>query len=126
MFVVPRVLIHLRYRRQLGIAASAYPNVKAELVRIEEERLHQLIAASRSVVIDYKLGTNSGLMTLAASYGTPIMTSNPQMASDLWRNYGVKCFPLSAISAKEFGGTRSSVTIERVAKRLNQKIRKIL
>ncbi|WP_342075681.1 glycosyltransferase [Yoonia sp. SS1-5] len=63
------------------------PNITVLPRFLTNPEVNALIAKARSVVIDYPV-TNSGVATLAAALGTPIVFSDQQMAQDFATDYG--------------------------------------
>lgn len=104
------------YGERLQDICSTLDNVNYMPSFVSDFEMHSFVCQCRSVIIDYAEGINSGVATLAISYGRPMFISASKMREDIKKIYGVESKDL-----KEFpnlaSGSYSDLSIDRVAKR---------
>lgn len=115
------------YGAQLRQAASEIQRdhglaIKLRLLTLSEEEMHRLVADAECVLATYEKGLNSGILTLAATYGTPVFTNMAHLSTDMRRLYGQSF--TSDISAP-IAYTPSTLTIKRVGDRYKKLLRKM-
>ncbi len=109
------------YKRELLEAIQGVENITFEFRFLSEDKIHELVASSRAVVIDYAEGKNSGVATLAATYNKPIYMRSTIMNRDLARMYGIECTPIS-----QFPEVRMYDSSNRSIKSIGERYVKIL
>jgi hypothetical protein len=104
-------------QRERGLA------IELRLNTLSEEEMHRLVADAKCVLATYEKGLNSGILTLAATYGTPVFTNMAHLGTDMRRLYGQ--FFTSDISSP-VPYIPSALSIERVGARYKKLLRKMI
>ena len=106
----------MEYEHQICDAAEKY-GVKTHLGHLTEDEIHKLVAGCKSVIVNYKVGLNSGILTLAATYNKPVVTNLTHLKRDMERLYGQN-FSEQLSCLKQYQNT--GLDIHSVAQRLNK------
>lgn len=87
---------------------------------LSEVEIHRLVADATCVLATYEKGLNSGILTLAATYGTPVFTNMAHLRTDMRRLYGQA---FSEDVYRPISYTPSALSIEKVADRYKKLLR---
>ena len=107
------------YEQQIYKASEIY-GVETHIRLLNEDDMHQLVSECKSVIVNYKDGLNSGILTLAATYNKPVVTNMTHIKRDMRRVYG-QIFSDDVFNLNEYENT--GLDIQCVAGRLNKIIK---
>lgn len=103
-------------RRERGLV------IELRLNTLSEEEMHRLVADAKCVLATYEKGLNSGILTLAATYGTPVFTNMAHLNADMRRLYG-QSFTSDISTPVPY--IPSALSIEHVGARYKKLLRKM-
>ena len=103
-------------RRERGLM------IELRLKTLSEEEMHRLVADAKCVLAAYDKGLNSGILTLAATYGTPVFTNMAHLNVDMRRLYGQS---FTSDISRPVPYIPSALSIERVGDRYKKLLRKM-